>query len=183
VGHADRSDLVAAIRSVRETVEKKLRFYRRAACDETFADLGRMQALELGIEELNVLWEELQGQSEHLARERQRYAELFDFAPDAYLVTDADGKIGEANRAAVEMLLASAAYLANKPLVLFIPFERRPEFRSKLRDAASSAKRKTWRGSLQRADGAILDVEFSVGGITRPGSGALSLCWLLRALE
>ncbi|RPI30261.1 MAG: PAS domain S-box protein, partial [Chloroflexota bacterium] len=36
--------------------------------------------------------------------EKQRYHDLFDFAPDAYLVTDVYGKIIEANHAAEELL-------------------------------------------------------------------------------
>ena len=32
--------------------------------------------------------------------QRQRYQDLFEFAPDAYLVTDIEGTIWEANRAA-----------------------------------------------------------------------------------
>src|SRR5262245_19784571 len=76
--------------------------------------IGRLQAasldadsrrdVQMALEELDVMWEELQGQAELLTRENQRYAEFFDCAPDAYLVTDAGGNIREANRAAAELL-------------------------------------------------------------------------------
>ena len=39
--------------------------------------------------------------TEQLAEDRLRYAELFELAPDGYLVIDADALIVEANRVAV----------------------------------------------------------------------------------
>ena len=53
-----------------------------------------------------------------LEEERQRYQELFEFAPDGYLVTDALGVIREANRAASELLGIRAEFLRGKPLSL-----------------------------------------------------------------
>src|ERR671924_391809 len=67
--------------------------------------------LHLTFEELQKAHEELCQQAESiqevtraLERERQRYQELFDFAPDAYLITDVDGTIREANHAAAQLL-------------------------------------------------------------------------------
>jgi PAS domain-containing protein len=67
--------------------------------------------LQTALAELHVAEEEQYQQNEALAAarlaaeaERQRYQELFDFAPDGYLVTDADGTIQEANRAAAILL-------------------------------------------------------------------------------
>jgi PAS domain-containing protein len=55
---------------------------------------------QTALEELHVAEEEQYQQNEALAAarltaevERQRYQELFDFAPDGYLVTDPDGTI------------------------------------------------------------------------------------------
>ncbi|HXQ76880.1 MAG TPA: hypothetical protein VN797_01670, partial [Gemmatimonadaceae bacterium] len=60
--------------------------------------------LDVALEELNVADEELRHQNEELARsrdeidrERAKYLELFEFAPDPYLVTDSTGVIHEAN--------------------------------------------------------------------------------------
>jgi PAS domain-containing protein len=69
------------------------------------------EELQASLEELQIAEEELQQQQEELAAsrylveaERQRYQELFNFAPDGYLVTDAHGVIQEANRAAAVLL-------------------------------------------------------------------------------
>ena len=68
-----------------------------------------IEELSTSLEELHVASEELSRQNTQLAAaqlaaqaERQRYQDLFDFAPDGYLVTDTNGVIREANRAAAE---------------------------------------------------------------------------------
>ena len=69
------------------------------------------QDLQITLEELQVADEELRQQNEELAMarqiaevERQRYQELFDFAPDAYLVTDTALIVQAANHAAATLL-------------------------------------------------------------------------------
>src|SRR3954447_2558484 len=63
-----------------------------------------LRDVESGIEELRIAEEELKVQGEHLASsqatidaERVRYGELFEFAPDPYVVSDELGKVLEAN--------------------------------------------------------------------------------------
>jgi len=51
---------------------------------------------------------------------RIRYQELFEFAPDCQLVTDARGVILEANHAAAALFQCSKAFLIDKPLGLFV---------------------------------------------------------------
>ena len=67
--------------------------------------------------QLMVADEELRQQSDELVEtrrsveyQRQRYADLFDFAPDGYLVTDPLGMIQEVNRAAAELLLLASGH-------------------------------------------------------------------------
>ncbi len=52
--------------------------------------------------------------------ERQRYQDLFEFAPDGYLVTDVDGVIKEANHTAATMLTRGQKSLVGKPLFDFM---------------------------------------------------------------
>jgi PAS domain S-box-containing protein len=63
---------------------------------------------------------------EQLAADRQRYAELFAYAPAACVVTDVDGTILEANQAAIELFRSGA--LRGKALDAFIPMEQRRFF-------------------------------------------------------
>ncbi|MDZ7955814.1 EAL and GGDEF domain-containing protein [Nostoc sp. DedQUE09] len=76
--------------------------------------------LQMAVEELLTASEELEVTRAEAEIERQRYQELFDFAPDGYLVTDTVGKILEANYAAATMLSIGQKYLVGKPLIVFI---------------------------------------------------------------
>jgi PAS domain S-box-containing protein len=82
------------------------------------------------LEELRVAEEELRQQNEELTAARQiaetaqqRYHELFESAPDAYFVTDAWGRIREANRAATALLGVDQEHLTGKPITVFIAAE------------------------------------------------------------
>jgi PAS domain S-box-containing protein len=87
-----------------------------------------IMAAEVVLEELQVVVEAMRQQNEalldahhHLANERQRYQNLFDFAPDAYLMTDAWGNIEAINGAAATRLLnVPADYTVGKPLTVYI---------------------------------------------------------------
>jgi PAS domain S-box-containing protein len=52
--------------------------------------------------------------------ERLRYQELFDFAPEGYVVTDAAGIIEQVNHAAAALLKTRRDFLVGKPFVLFV---------------------------------------------------------------
>lgn len=87
-----------------------------------------IQELATGVEELRVAEEELTVQAEQLAishlaidAERERYARLFDFAPDAYVETDPHGKILEANAAAQQLLGVPIRFLSGKLVQSFLP--------------------------------------------------------------
>ncbi|MEH2179004.1 sensor domain-containing protein [Nostoc sp.] len=88
------------------------------------------EELQIAVEELLVASEELEVTRAQAEKERQRYQELFDFAPDGYLVTNTVGKILEANYAAAIMLSVRQQYLIGKPLVLFIAQQDRQIFSS-----------------------------------------------------
>src|SRR5215208_2735718 len=74
-------------------------------------DEAVIEELHTALEELRVADEELRQQNEELSAahfqveiERQRYQDLFQLAPDAYLVTDLMGIITEANHSASRLL-------------------------------------------------------------------------------
>ncbi|NJL09861.1 MAG: PAS domain-containing protein [Calothrix sp. SM1_7_51] len=70
-----------------------------------------LQDLCIVLEELRLLHQELDSQNQQLLAARQQverecdyYRNLFNFAPDGYLITDIDGKIIEANLTAARLL-------------------------------------------------------------------------------
>ncbi|GJD16044.1 hypothetical protein RIVM261_010000 [Rivularia sp. IAM M-261] len=86
--------------------------------------------LQLVLEELSVAEEELQYQNLLLETERQRYQDLFNFAPDGYLVTDTKGKIQEANQSISILLCSKQRDLIGKYLTAYIPREEYQAFYS-----------------------------------------------------
>jgi hypothetical protein len=80
--HAESFGLFSSVKALRELLQTKLATGEAEAAREE---------LQTSLEEIDVLWEELRAQAEDLARERQRYAEFFEYAPDAYLKSDGAG--------------------------------------------------------------------------------------------
>lgn len=142
--------------------------------------------LSSGIEELLVAEEELRVQSEELAAsaaaidaERERYGDLFDFAPDAYIVTDAQGKILEANAAASRMLGVRSRYLEGKLLISFVDEAARRDLRNVLADLADSPLAVEERYLRMRPrDGEPFASEVRV--VVRDRGGAAILQWMVR---
>jgi PAS domain S-box-containing protein len=165
--------LHTAVGAVRELMEKRL------AANPHDEELQR--DVQMALEELDVMWEELEGQAERLLRESERYAEFFDYAPDAYLVTDAGGNIREANRAATELFGAAREELAGKPLVGFMAEQERVGFLSHFVGSVLGKPMQpaTWQAGIQ-ARGKQVAAIISVRAIPLRRSGVAGLCWLIR---
>src|SRR5215217_1388999 len=115
-----------------------------------------LEELQTTLEELRVADEELRQQNEELMetrleieRERQRYYDLFDFAPDAYLVTDANGTIQEANRAAAVLLNVKQRFLIGKPILVFIAGGHKNAFIMKQKKLENSLEIQEWEIQVQ----------------------------------
>lgn len=76
--------------------------------------------------------------------QRNRYAEIFELAPIARVITDRFGVIREGNRAATELLVGSSGALVDKPLAMFVAPEDRSQFRQRLLDVAETTIPTTW---------------------------------------
>lgn len=143
------------------------------------------------LEELHVATEELRQQTDELlaARQdteaqRQRYQELFEFAPDGYLVTDSDGVIREANRAAAAMLGLEPKFLAGKPILLFVAEEDRKSFDSRRARALTSARPgEDWEICLTPRSGAHFPAAVTVGTVLDSGGRAVGIRWMLRDIS
>ena len=76
--------------------------------------------------------EQLLMAQDRLELERRRYQDLFDTAPDGYLVTDLYGTIRQANSAAAHLLGVEVDRLRREPLLAFIDPPARRSFRRRL---------------------------------------------------
>jgi len=148
-----------------------------------------LEDLHTALAELHVAEAEQYQQNEALAAarltaeaERQRYQELFDFAPDGYLVTDLDGIIQEANRTAAVLLGVPQARLLNKSLVGFIAEEERQAFRAFLSQLQQLEGKQGWGIRLQPRAGTTFPAALTVAAIRAP-QGAAGLRWLLRDIS
>jgi PAS domain S-box-containing protein len=149
-----------------------------------------LQDLSITLEELQVADEELRQQNEELAlarqhaeAERQRYQELFDFAPDAYLVTDKAVLIREANHAAATLLTVPKQRLRGKPFVLFVDPADRQEFYNHLTHLSQPAEISSWEMRVRPRHGLPLYVAVSVGIAPQAQGQPVSLRWLLRDIS
>ncbi|GAB1544625.1 hypothetical protein NUACC21_73010 [Scytonema sp. NUACC21] len=150
-----------------------------------------LEELNSAFEELKVAEEELRSQNEALVTarhtveaERQRYQDLFEFAPDGYLVTDAQGKILEANRAAAKLLNINPKFLVGKPLVNFVTHQERRTFRTKLNQMCQvNNQLQDWEVCLVPRGGkgirTSFDASMTVSAIC-DREGLVALRWLLR---
>lgn len=145
-----------------------------------------LEELRTALEELQVSEEALRQQNEELAatrgaleEQRQRYRELFEFAPDAYLVTDANANIREANRAAALLFGVEDRFLAGKPLITFVDPEQHPAFLTELSRLARARRRHEWELRLRPRSGQPVDALATVDVVSDPEGRASALRWLL----
>ncbi|HEV2146987.1 MAG TPA: PAS domain-containing protein, partial [Longimicrobiaceae bacterium] len=131
------------------------------------------------LEELRVSEEELRAQADGLASSREgvegelrRYRELFEGAPDAYLVVDTHGVIREGNRAAGALLGLRAESLEGKPLAVFVPEDDRRAFRQQLPWVRETERMDGWELRLAPRGGEPVRVEVTATP-SRGGSGVV----------
>jgi PAS domain S-box-containing protein len=141
-------------------------------------------------EEISHLLEELHAQNqalEEVARaleaERERYAALFDFAPDAYLVTDEHGIIRRANRAAVRMLGVSRENLLSKPLALFVVPECKRDFYAQLTRLQAGEAVGEWEVRVAPRHGSPVPVLAHAAGVQAIDGQTTGLRWLLHDIS
>ncbi len=104
-GHRDASSLQARALAELGTALEEV----RVAQDQLLENRIRMEALQ-----------------EELRQQAARYWQLFDEIPQPYVVTSADSKIAEVNKAAAELLNVSQRFLVGKMLSVFVCESRGP---------------------------------------------------------
>jgi PAS domain S-box-containing protein len=111
-----------------------------------------------------------------------RYQELFDFAPIAYLVTDGQGVIQQANHAAAAMLGGRKQFLVGVPLLFFVAPSERRAFALRLYHLGSCIGKQTqWLLKLcpHRAPGLLVHAMVSAAAAESSSVSPL-LRWALR---
>ncbi|MBW4581818.1 MAG: PAS domain S-box protein [Tildeniella nuda ZEHNDER 1965/U140] len=141
------------------------------------------EELETTVEELKIAEEDLLRQNEQLRTAQQRYQDLFDFAPDGYLVTDTAGIIQEANQAMTAHLSSGLAGLLGQPLFNFVANQDLEVFRDRLNQLAEPLSRQraqVWVMQLQTWQQRTFPAELTVGRVYDSTGNVSSLRWLIR---
>lgn len=180
-------ELVRQIETARRCLASQEQSARASAEANAMSEEVR-EALASALEELHVASEELRQQNEELQAvqqeaeaERERYRDLFEFAPDGYLVTDAEGVIHEMNRAAAAMLRVTADFLAGKPLLVFVAREEHEAFLQLLRKRrAATQPELTFEVRLQPRQGPSFPAALRIGIVQDVNGHVTGLRWLLR---
>ncbi len=139
-----------------------------------------MEQLADTLEELQVAAEELRERNRLLALAHHHYRELYDSAPDGYIVTDRNGVLQEANRAAARMLGAAANRLRGKPLVVFVAKPDRRAFRARIAQLGVGDEIQEWELTLQPRGGPDLPAAVTVTAVRDSSSEPVLLRWLIR---
>ena len=174
------------VRRSRARIEDLRRRARAGSAADPVAEEA-IEALYTALEELQISEEELRLQTEEIAlsrelveAERLRYWELFQLAPDAYLLTDPAGAILEANHAAAALLGVPAQRLTGKPLGVFVPPAARRDFRARLAQAAELGRVDDWEVTLGPRGRDPVAVSCTVAAIRGEGGQAAGLRWIIR---
>ncbi|MBE9048647.1 PAS domain-containing protein, partial [Pleurocapsales cyanobacterium LEGE 10410] len=140
-----------------------------------------LEELQVAIEELYQQQEDLQAVNLEVQKERQRYLELFEYAPDGYLITDRWGVIQEVNRSAGEMLHRRPVHLAGKPLSIFIPPTERRSFYNLLQRLRQAEPITGVELAIQPSDNRpLLTAAISIAPVGDEQNHLVGFRWLLR---
>ena len=131
-------------------------------------------------EELRQQNEELLAARDALDEARRPYRELFDFTHDGCLVTDANGIVQEANRAATILLQVRRYGLAGKRLVLFVALEDRKRLISLLAEVAKRGRVQDWEVRLAPREGKPFPASVTVAAVRNAKGELTGLRWLIR---
>jgi PAS domain S-box-containing protein len=148
-----------------------------------------LQELAAALLELEVGAEEVRAQDESLALAQEqldaavtRYRELFDLAPDGYLVTDTNGIIVESNRAASQLLGCPARFLHRKPAIVFVDHAARRTVLRRLHDAVHGSTNRvvSFEAGFAPPNGRSFPASVHLTASRSGHTGEVSVRWLVR---
>jgi diguanylate cyclase (GGDEF)-like protein/PAS domain S-box-containing protein len=177
-----------------QTAKQRLKTMEQSAKDSSLASQElqdeSIAKLSVALEELHVATEEIHTQNEALLvaqhaleSERLRYLELFEFAPDAYLVTTPLGVILEANCAAENLFNLHREHLLGKPLIVFVTELDRAHFHTQLNQLAVSQFVTDWEVSLKSRENGLFPTSISISTMEDLEGNWVGLRWLIRDIS
>ncbi|MBN8565017.1 MAG: PAS domain-containing protein [Leptolyngbya sp. UWPOB_LEPTO1] len=184
----DRQKIADQLDTIDERFNQIHEAVNQSDSSDTFSDY--LKALSEALSELKVLEQEVCRQNQQLFEtrhaldiERQRYQELFEFAPDGYLITNKHGEIQEANRAAAELFNIERKYMIGKFLMKFVAEEQRDVFRSLLVQLQSVDQVREWEMVFVTQDRQRFEAALTIVAVKTSRRDTVALRWILRDIS
>jgi PAS domain S-box-containing protein len=146
----------------------------------TWAVLRKEQALSYANTTLARHNEALRTVQRSLAEQRQRYLDLFHFAPDGYLVTDPDGRIQETNVAAARLLGSLGQALVGRAMTDFVDSEQQGTLFNKLDELTRAGHLQGWEAVFKPDSGRPFWAAVSAITLRDQQGRVIGLHWLVR---
>lgn len=147
----------------------------------TFKELGvATEVLQVALEALQQQNKELTVALEMAAEERRRYQTLFQFAPQAYLVTSLEGEIQEANWMAAQLIGVPVQLLLGKPLLVFVDEADRSLCGSELARRQQQDYFQDWKFCLKSRNQEVVEVVCSTMAIRDNHDRPVGFHWVLK---
>jgi diguanylate cyclase (GGDEF)-like protein/PAS domain S-box-containing protein len=119
-----------------------------------------------------------------LAAQQQRYHDLFNFAPDGYLVTDPSGVIYEANQAMAHLLKTEQPGLLGESFHTFVSAPEQDSFLNGWQQLMTNPQDcNTFEVTLQPRQGVTFAAELTVGAIRNDSQELIGCRWLVRDIS
>lgn len=109
-----------------------------------------------------------------------KYREIFELAPDAYLITDPNVVIRKANWASAALLGTSLDKLPGTPLLLFVPASCRRHFRTQAAKLHNLVVLEPWETQIKPRGKAAIPVEIHLGAIRDSNGQLRGSHWIIR---
>lgn len=138
-----------------------------------------IEALRVSDDDLRLHLDTLRRNAARMEQERARYRELLDLSPDAYLLTDLEATIVDANAAAAELLGIDRLDIAGRPLSASVDPEDKPIFWEWLADLQTPGQPLQWEMRLSGTGPEPRHVVVRA----RHASEAPELLWMLRDIS
>src|ERR1700694_3278714 len=126
---------------------------------------------------------ELLASRDAIDRERQKYFELFEFAPDACFLTDSHGITREAAGPASQLLGVPTRFLAGKTLPGFFDEPARKAYRHQLDRLCGSERSDDWEVQLRPRNGPPTDVSVSIARMAARDKRLGGYRWVVRDIS
>ncbi len=149
---------------------------------QALIEIGNIsEIVDLAVEELYQQNEELIETRNLLEAQRQSSEDLFELAPECYLVTDPTGTIVKVNRIAGLLFGLPQQFMVNKPIVNFVAAQEHQRFLYLLSRISTQNKSTRLIIRFKQSNGVVFDAFASVGiDSDRQQGKPIYLRWIIR---